>query len=185
VFAVVAAALYGAGYFGAAHSKEKEVRGPLTLEQAVSWKDFLKTNEEIQSLKDLVGKDELGFVNFMKKYAPLANLDTNNPSTIEALSTMECVKLLNSPEIVYGLNDEQRQQVCNVVRKLEKLIQATEAGKNMSPTSPSPPTIPSFLHFLLYLFLVLLIKNYSLCCTESRRSGETKWHLGRRLFSVS
>ncbi len=134
VFAVVAAALYGAGYFGAAHSKEKEVRGPLTLEQAVSWKDFLKTNEEIQSLKDLVGKDELGFVNFMKKYAPLANLDTNNPSTIEALSTMECVKLLNSPEIVYGLNDEQRQQVCNVVRKLEKLIQATEAGKNMSPT---------------------------------------------------
>jgi hypothetical protein len=103
-----------------------------TLEQVTSWKDYFQTSEEREFLKDFMGTQELGFEGILKKYAPSIKIDTANPSVLASISEAECVKLLNSPvETIYGLNQDQRIEICNLLRQEEKILQATESHKKM------------------------------------------------------
>jgi hypothetical protein len=46
---------------------------------------------------------------------------------------MNCDVLFNSPdEVVYGLHEEQRRQVCDIVSKFQIIIRATEEAKRGS-----------------------------------------------------
>ncbi|MEN9880905.1 MAG: hypothetical protein RLZZ308_88 [Candidatus Parcubacteria bacterium] len=110
-----------------------------TLEQLASWKDFFQTEEDKRWLHDIHGSTKLGFIPLMQKWAPAVDINKNNPATIVALSAMKCVELLNSHEMVYGLNNTQREQVCQVVRNLEKTIQATDANRRVDPSFSQNP----------------------------------------------
>lgn len=73
---------------------------------------------------------KMSFVDFMKKYAPTLNMDPNNPSTIQTVADMNCYILLNSTDdIVYGLHEEQRRQLCDVISNWRTVIRATEEAK--------------------------------------------------------
>ena len=76
---------------------------------------------------------KMTFVEFMRKYTPLLNIDPNNPSTIKTVADMKCNTLLNSPEeVVYGLGEAQRKQVCDVITKFETIIRATDEARRGS-----------------------------------------------------
>ncbi len=97
------------------------------------WQDYLSP-EAKAALPDLVGSKEISYAQFIKKYAPKLNVDENNPSTIVAISAMECQKLLNSQEVVYGLDPDKRDDACHLTRLLENVVQATEGNdRKLSP----------------------------------------------------
>ena len=103
------------------------VSKPRTAEQSVSWRSVERGEEFKNFVEDLAGKNQLTYFDLLKKEIPSYPLDKNNPSTLVALSAMKCLELLTSQETVYGLNSEQRNETCLFVRKLEGVIQATEA----------------------------------------------------------
>jgi hypothetical protein len=127
MLAVVAiASALGANYYYGGERNEQP-KEQLTAGQAVSLENFF-TQKERMMLEDLAGEAKLSFIDFMKKYAPLVNIDPNNPSTIFALSEMECEILLNSPR-AYGLDTKPQQQICMVVRFIEKTVQIYDKNR--------------------------------------------------------
>lgn len=58
------------------------------------------------------------------KYVP-SYANTNNPSSWTAVSDFDAFEILNNPEHVYGLSDQQRLEVSNLIHLMVKLTQAT------------------------------------------------------------
>lgn len=132
---VIALSGSGIGYIGARayDTREKSEKPYQTLKQAISWKDFPEVELFKSFIEDLSGNNKMNFIDFMKKHAPLLNIDQNNPSTIQTIATINCETLLNSPdETVYGLHEDQRRQACAIVSTFETIIRATDEAKRGS-----------------------------------------------------
>lgn len=103
-------------------------QNPLT---ATSWRDFpeVHSHEMRDFIKYLTGTSKLDFFAMIRLYGSLMKVSVDNPSTIQAVSVMDVSKLLSSPEPVYGINNDQRAQLCTLITKFQKASQAAEAAR--------------------------------------------------------
>ncbi len=157
-FALAAAAM-SAGYTVFSNKKEPvsdEIEKPVatakTLAQLASWKDYLQTQEMKAWLQDVDTPTRLPFVPLIQKYVPSFTIDKHNPSTLVAISSMECQTLMNEQGDVYGLNPKQREEVCAFVRKIETTLQATDARNASSPGFTQNPFAYADSHITVYAF---------------------------------
>ena len=81
-------------------------------------------------LKDLTGDEKkgiasFGFIDIIKKYAPSVSL-VENTSKLNDIGRWKCDELLGSPDAVYGLNKDERKEICRVINHLREIVRAAE-----------------------------------------------------------
>lgn len=139
---IIFAFALGGGASAGLANKTEEVRTIQTLEQGISWKDYL-SYEDRNFLNDFVGSKDSGFEKIMEMYIPSLPLDKANPSKLATLSDAECLKLLNFPGTVYGYGEDQRKEICFVIRRLENIIKARDIKIKMKPELSNSPYVYS------------------------------------------
>lgn len=130
-------------------------RRAATLGEAVSWTDDLKyrhnqlrlTKNDFEKNKnftiesfvdDLLNTKQYNFYTFIKKYSPSTTLDAVNAATLTKISSMRVYDLLNSSDGVYGITNEERKDLCNIIQILKLIV---ESEQKNSPTENKEETL--------------------------------------------
>ena len=141
--------------------KEDQVKSPQTLEQMMSWRDYLQTEESKKFTADFLDK-KIGFEEIIKKYAKSAQLTSTNPESLRRLAVVEPYELLNNntQEHIFGLSLEERKDLSQISLYLQTLVQATEAKNRMKSNfkqndySVAPPKVKLEEYFDIVLGIV-------------------------------
>jgi hypothetical protein len=119
---VAAAALYTNKDNQPVSTQSVEVQTP----RIENWKTIFKKKESLDFLKDFIGQKEINFSDLIKKYAPNVPVNTMNPASLVTLSTWKTGELLGDNPTISGLTNEQRKELCDIIKNLEEIGEGAE-----------------------------------------------------------
>lgn len=103
----------------------------LKIQSAISHNDSKEErslNSTVLFLHDLIGDEKKGgkdLSELFKKYASSVSFDPST-SRMKDIGLWECDLLLNQPEAIYGLNNDERKEVCRIINHMRVIVQAAE-----------------------------------------------------------
>ncbi|MBP6888211.1 MAG: hypothetical protein KBC21_00765 [Candidatus Pacebacteria bacterium] len=120
---------------GLATAQADPTRPVTTIEQVISWKDFLGGLDERERgdmqkfVEDLSGPQKLDYENFIKKYAKTLNLDDNKESKKSELNAINVAELLNGASTGIYSDPEIRTELSRIAMYLQKINQMIDDHK--------------------------------------------------------
>lgn len=112
--------------------------------KALHWRSYIN-EKDLPLLDRFTGENSLSFIEWIKKNAPAVAIDNNNASTLEAVSSLNCSKLLNG-ELEAGENAESRKQLCKIVLFLQDIIQKAPLEGKVLPDTLQQPDLLSYVN---------------------------------------
>ena len=126
--------------------KVPDIRAELAKDAAktLHWRSYI--NEKDRPLFErFIGENSLSFIDWVKKNAPAVTIDNNNASTLEAVSSLNCRKLLTG-ELEAGESVESRKQLCRIVLFLQDVIQKAPLEGKVLPDTAQQPDLLSYVN---------------------------------------
>lgn len=147
-----------------------------TLLSRASWRDFLAADADKENLLQFVNNfldKKIGFAGIISTYAPSIHVDTRNPASLTAITSMEVYKLVHEEGAVYGLDQTKRNELCQVILYLETLLQSVEAHSRMAGALSNNilASIPPEITFEAYFDKVLKATEQATLVEESKRGS--------------
>ncbi len=93
---------------------------------AGTWRNLVE-DEYKPLLNDLTGPSKLPYVQLMEKCLPLTR-GNNHEGRMGTISLLKPYDLLNSPNPIAGINDEERKELCKLVEGEEKIYNWAQTG---------------------------------------------------------
>lgn len=137
----IVATSFAFGVAGTAVAREGAPLTPnTTLEQVVSWRDFIRGLEENKREKmekfvaDLVGPNKLSYEDFIKKHVSALDLSNNKEAKLSAVSAINNQALLTGESKDIYADPEVRSELSSIVVNLQMLHQMIEDHEGKKPS---------------------------------------------------
>lgn len=111
------------------HSLSNTFGDNLSVKNTESWRDLVQSESSKKFLNDIATMNEELLIS---KYIP-SYANSGNPSSWSTVSEFDAFEILQNPNPVYGLTDEQRLSVSELITHMEELTAKTKLNIKISP----------------------------------------------------